>query len=168
MFVLLIVQFNVVGTLLTWVCVTETAFWFLTLTFYMAIASDQADRVLAWPLFRRLYVHMHTLNTRKAVHIRTSKPRRRLPIIAWCKFYRQKGNVASGFWFPDGHSLLQQTCGTCMQLSSYMESETTTVESSHNGPSEKRTTSLQGTNAMLRIEITIVPIHNNLREADAS
>ena len=30
---------------------------------------------------------------------------------------------------------------------------------SHNGPSEKRTTSLQWTNAVLRIEITIVPIH---------
>ena len=30
---------------------------------------------------------------------------------------------------------------------------------SHNGPSEKRTTSLQQTNAVLRIKITIVLIH---------
>ena len=55
----------------------------------MAVASDRAGQVLARPLFRRLNVNMHTLNTYAShTYIRTSKPSHRpsrlgkqLPII---------------------------------------------------------------------------------------
>ena len=39
------------------------------------------------------------------------------------------------------------------------EEERVYSRTSHNGPSEKRTTSLQRTNAVFRIEITIVLVH---------
>ena len=47
----------------------------------MAVASGRAGRVLARPLFRRLNVHVRTLNASEVIHIRTSKVGKRLPII---------------------------------------------------------------------------------------
>ena len=43
---------------------------------HMAVASGRAGLVLARPLFRRLNVHMQTLNTCKVVRIRTNNPNR--------------------------------------------------------------------------------------------
>ena len=43
---------------------------------HIAIASDQAGRVLAQPPFRGLNVHIRTLKTREVIHITTSKPSR--------------------------------------------------------------------------------------------
>ena len=60
----------------------------------MAVASGRAGRVLARPLFRRLNVHVRTLNASEVIRIRTSKVGKRLPIIVQIS---QKGNVALGY-----------------------------------------------------------------------
>ena len=65
----------------------------------MAVASGRASRVLARPLFRRLNVHMRTLNTREVIRIRTSTHHRAT----------DKSNLALRFGLLDDHSLLQQS-----------------------------------------------------------
>ena len=82
---------------------------------YMAVVSGRAGRVLARPVFRRLNVHMRTLDTREVIRIRTSKPS--------CLEKRLAANhcanltdtmvmlhrIFSHFSLLDGHSLLLQS-----------------------------------------------------------
>ena len=84
----------------------------------MAIASGRAGRVLARPPLCGLNVHVRTLNTREVVRTRTS-------------FHRQRGNVALGFSvisiaipYSDEPRAAH---GRCAQLSSYAESEITSL-----------------------------------------
>ena len=100
----------------------------------MAIASGQAGGVLARPL-RWVNVHLRTLNTaHEVVRSRPNCLNNGCP--SSCKFQWQKGNVTcvrsfSHFGLLDAHTAYcdkdRAPCGTCVQLSSYAESEIATL-----------------------------------------
>ena len=87
----------------------------------MAVARGWAGQALAQPLFRRLNVCVHTLNTCEITH-------KMAAIIV------QKSNVALGFSAVSVYSMTNAFCdkarvahGRCTQLSSYMKSEITSL-----------------------------------------
>ena len=94
---------------------------FLSTVYTMAVARGWTGQALAQPLFRRLNVCVHTLNTREITH-------KMAAIIV------QKSNVALGFSAISVYSMTHAFCdkarvarGRCTQLSSYMKSEITSL-----------------------------------------
>ena len=89
----------------------------------MAVASGRAGRVLARP-----NVHVRTLNTRDVLRVRTSKvkPSRLvnwLPNIVQISLTRRCVRIMAIPYCDEASA----ACGTCTQLSSYAESEITSL-----------------------------------------
>ena len=98
---------------------------FLSTVYTVAVARGWASQALAQPLFRRLNVLMHTLNTREITH-------KTAAIIV--QILLTKSNVALGFSAISVYSMTNAFCdkarvarGRCAQLSSYAKSEITSL-----------------------------------------
>ena len=85
---------------------------FLSTVYTMAVARGWAGQALAQPLFRRLNVHMHTLNIREITH-------KTAAIIV--QILLTKSNVALGFSAVSVYSMTNAFCdkarvtrGRCM------------------------------------------------------
>ena len=86
----------------------------------MAIASGLAGRVLAWPFFHEINVHMRNLNTHEVLQIKTNKPSclwQWMPIIVQISLMLRLSAILAYSMAIPYCDKVHATHGTCTQLS---------------------------------------------------